>query len=151
MDRRIVCGKMAPWHPLQNFKEAPLAERNETSSCCNSHIHCPICPKLHMFDSVVVIAPPTDSRKSALRDKGHPIHMAWSTQWYPATWHIISTCSLASHSGQRKWHLFRSGSVQRSWKFKAMSTGLLSGHCSCRYPWHAWDCKDPFIVPCSFN
>ncbi len=49
-------------------------------------VHCSICRKLHMYDkspglktstcqySVIVIAPPTDNRKSALRDENHPIY-----------------------------------------------------------------------------
>ena len=49
--------------------------RHEKWSCYNSHIQCPICPKLHMFDetpnlnrltcpySVIVIAPPIGNRK----------------------------------------------------------------------------------------
>ena len=64
--------------------------RHETSSCGNSNIHCPSCPKLHKFDkspslktstcqySVKVIAPPTDNRKSALCDKDHPIYMKFT-------------------------------------------------------------------------
>ncbi len=49
--------------------------RHETGSCYNSAIHCPIYPKLHMYDksrdlkrftckySVIVIAPPAGNRK----------------------------------------------------------------------------------------
>ncbi len=54
--------------------------------------------------SVIVIAPPTDNRKSALCDKDHLIYVIF-------TWrglHMISSnitysvCSLAPHSGHRK-------------------------------------------------
>ncbi len=49
--------------------------RQETGSCYNSGMQCPICTKLHMFDktpdlkrstslySVIVIAPPAGNRK----------------------------------------------------------------------------------------
>ncbi len=78
------------WWPFCAF-------RHETSSCCSSPIHSPVCPKLHMFDkspglktstcqySLIVIAPPNGNRKwhvlhsDALFLHGlpHPPQMWW--------------------------------------------------------------------------
>ena len=64
--------------------------RHWKTKYCNSTVLFPICPKLEIPHSspdlrtstwqywLIVIAPPTGNRKSALRDKHHPIHMKFT-------------------------------------------------------------------------
>ncbi len=137
------------WRPFCTFC-------HETSSCCNSKVHCPICPRLHRFDKssgrntstcqYSVIAPPTDNRKSASCDKDHPIDMKF-------TWcglHMISSnmtynkCVLYRHIVDKGSEISLVQDVSNGHeKFKAVSTSPLWGHGGCHSPQRAWPLRRP--------